>query len=262
MLVLIKGAGDVASGVALRIWRSGFDVIMTELPQPTVIRRTVAFAEAVYEGIAEVEGVQARLAKDPSEAMALVEEGVIPILIDPEADCRKDLAPQVIVDATLAKKNLGTLRGQAPLVIGCGPGFTAGEDVDLVVETKRGHNLGRVITEGKAAMNTGIPGNIGGYTEERVLRATADGVFTGLKEIGDFVKQGEVIAKSGEEPVYTKISGVLRGILRSGLPVYKGMKVGDVDPRGEVEHCFTVSDKALAIGGGVLEGILRHQAGR
>ncbi|NLL17720.1 MAG: EF2563 family selenium-dependent molybdenum hydroxylase system protein [Clostridia bacterium] len=262
MLVLIKGAGDVASGVALRIWRSGFDVIMTEIPEPTVIRRTVAFAEAVYQGIVEVEGVTARLAKDASEAMALLKEGVIPVLVDPEANCRLELAPQVIVDATLAKRNLGTFRGQAPLVIGCGPGFTAGEEVDLVVETKRGHYLGRVLTEGSAAPNTGIPGSVEGYAEERVLRATADGLFTGLKEIGDYVNKGQAVAKAGEEPICAEISGVLRGILRSGLQVHKGMKVGDIDPRGEIQYCYTVSDKALAVGGGVLEGILRHQAMR
>ncbi|NLC76660.1 MAG: EF2563 family selenium-dependent molybdenum hydroxylase system protein, partial [Clostridia bacterium] len=239
MLVLIKGAGDLASGVALRVWRSGFDVVMTEIPEPTVIRRTVAFAEAVYEGTVEVEGVKARLARDSEEAKTLLRDRVIPVLIDPKARCRRELAPEVIVDAILAKKNLGTFRGQAPLVIGCGPGFCAGEDVDLVVETKRGHYLGRVIRQGTAAPNTGIPGNVGGYDEERVLRAPSGGRFSGLKEIGDVVHQGQIIAKVDEEPVYARISGVLRGILRTGLKVPQGMKVGDIDPRGQVEYCFT-----------------------
>lgn len=262
MLVLIKGAGDIASGIGLRLWRSGFKVVMTEIPQPTVIRRKVAFAEAVYEGTTEVEGVKACLAGDSLEAKKLLEDGLIPVLVDPQAGCCRELAPEVIVDATLAKKNLGTFRGQAPLVIGCGPGFTAGEDVDLVIETMRGHYLGRVLRQGSALPNTGVPGSIAGYGAERVLRATGDGVFEAVREIGDLVHEGEVVALAGGEPVRAGISGVLRGILRSGLAVHRGMKVGDVDPRGRVEYCFTVSEKALAIGGGVLEGILGHLASK
>lgn len=262
MLVLIKGAGDIASGIALRLWRSGFQVVMTELPQPTVIRRKVAFAEAVYEGETEVEGVKACLAKSAEEAKGLLKDGVIPVLVDPQAECRRQLNPQVIVDAILAKKNLGTYRGQAPLVIGCGPGFSAGGDVDLVIETMRGHYLGRVIRQGCALPNTGMPGAIEGYAEERVLRAVAEGTFEGVREIGELVQEGEVVAFVSGQPVRARIGGVLRGILRSGLPVHKGMKVGDVDPRGKVEYCFTVSDKALAIGGGVLEGILGYFANK
>lgn len=262
MLVLIKGAGDLASGIGLRLWRSGFPVVMTEIPQPTVIRRKVSFAEAVYEGKVEVEGVTACLAESSREAKTLLDDGIIPVLIDPEADCRKELAPQVIVDAILAKRNVGTYRGQAPLVIGCGPGFVAGEDVDLVVETMRGHNLGKVIHQGSALPNTGIPGVVAGYAEERVLRAGCDGIFEGVREIGDLVTEGQVVAVVDGRPIRANISGVLRGILRTGLTVYQGMKVGDVDPRGQVEYCFTVSDKALAIGGGVLEAILGHFANK
>ncbi|HHY60993.1 MAG TPA: EF2563 family selenium-dependent molybdenum hydroxylase system protein [Clostridia bacterium] len=262
MLVLIKGAGDIASGIALRLWRSGFQVVMTEIPQPTVIRRTVAFAEAVYEGETEVEGVKACLAKSPQAAKELLEGGSIPVLVDPQAECRRELNPQVLVDAILAKRNLGTYRGQAPLVIGCGPGFCAGEDVDLVIETMRGHYLGRVIRQGCALPNTGVPGPIQGYAEERVLRAVADGPFEGVRQIGDLVQEGEVVARVNGQAVRAKVSGVLRGLLRSGLPVHQGMKVGDVDPRGKVEYCFTVSDKALAIGGGVLEGILGYFANK
>lgn len=262
MLILIKGAGDIASGIGLRLWRSGFPVVMTEIPKPTVIRRKVSFAEAVYEGKTEVEGVTACLAESSQEAKTLLNDGIIPVLVDPEADCRKELTPQVIVDAILAKKNLGTYRGQAPLVIGCGPGFVAGEDVDLVVETMRGHNLGRVIHQGSAVPNTGVPGVVAGYAEERVIRACADGVFEAVREIGDLVKQGEVVALANGQPIRANISGVLRGILRSGLTAHRGMKVGDVDPRGQVEYCFTVSDKALAVGGGVLEGILGYFANK
>ncbi|HHX50891.1 MAG TPA: EF2563 family selenium-dependent molybdenum hydroxylase system protein [Clostridia bacterium] len=260
MLIMIKGAGDLASGVALRCYRSGFPVVMTEIARPTVVRRTVAFAEAVYEKEVSIEGVRARLAHNSLEARELLAKRVIPVLIDPEAEeTRRELGPQVIVDAILAKKNLGTFRGQAPLVIGLGPGFIAGKDVDVVIETKRGHYLGRVIHQGQAIANTGIPGEIQGYGKERVLRAPVKGSFQALRRIGDPVEAGEAVACVGKEPVRTVIGGVLRGLLRDGLEVERGMKIGDVDPRARVEYCFSISEKALAIGGGVLEAILHHE---
>lgn len=270
-LVVIRGAGDLASAVAYRLFRSGFTIVMLEVPQPTVIRRRVAFAEAVYEGTAEVEGVQAQLAASAAQALEIANRGRIAVLVDPQADCLNSsgshptLSPAVVVDAILAKKNLGTHKGMAPLVIALGPGFVAGKDVHAVVETSRGHFLGRALWQGSPAPNTGIPGEVHGYAAERVIRAPAAGTFEGIKAIGDQIQRGEVVANvmaSGlRYPVVALISGVLRGLLRSGLTVYQGMKVGDVDPRGVRQHCFTISDKGLAIAGGVLEAILawRHR---
>ncbi len=257
MLVVIKGAGDIASGIALRLWRARFDVIMTEIARPTAIRRTVSFSQAATEGQAIVEGVMAELAKDSQGAIAVLQSGRIPVLIDPEADCIRELKPDAVVDAILAKKNLGTSLGDAPVVIGIGPGFTAGVDCRAVIETQRGHTLGRVILEGSALPDTGIPGNIGGYMLERILRAPADGVFKQVLGIGATVQAGDIAGYVDGSPVRAQIAGVLRGILPDNTPVYKGMKSGDVDPRCKVEHCYTASDKALAIGGGVLEAILR-----
>ena len=256
MLVLIRGAGDLASGVALRLRHSGFRVVMTEIGHPTTIRRTVAFSDAVTKGAARVEDVEARLAPDAEGALALLCEGLLPVLVDPEAACRETLRPDVLVDAILAKRNLGTSITDAPIVIGVGPGFTAGEDCHAVVETMRGHTLGRVYYTGGPLPNTAVPGLIGGYAGERVLRAPADGVFTGLRSIGDTVRAGETVGTVDGVPMRATIDGVLRGLLADGVPVKKGLKSGDVDPRGRPEYCETVSDKALAIGGGVLEAIL------
>lgn len=258
-LVVIKGAGDLASGVAHRLYQSGFAVIMTEIPRPTVIRRAVAFAEAVYSDTVTVEGVTARLTPSPAAALAATGQGEIAILIDPGAEVITAVKPGVVVDAILAKTNLGTRLDQAPIVIALGPGFKAGRDAHAVVETKRGHYLGRVIWRGEAAANTGMPGEVMGYTEERVLRAPAGGTFRGCKAIGDPVTAGETVAMVGGVPLPARISGVLRGILHDGLEVTQGMKVGDIDPRGERDYCFTISDKARAIAGGVLEAILHLQ---
>ena len=258
-LILIRGAGDLASGIALRLWRSGFRVAMTELPQPTTIRRTVAFSEAVVSGETRVEGVTARLASDPAEALSLLEQGLLPVLVDPEARFRADLCPLGLVDAILAKRNLGTAITDAPIVIGVGPGFTAGVDCHAAVETMRGHSLGRVLYRGSPLPNTNIPGLIGGFAGERVLRAPADGVFREARRIGERVKAGDVAGWVGETPMVCTIDGVLRGLLASGVPVRKGMKAGDVDPRNDPSYCDTASDKALAIGGGVLEAILHFQ---
>lgn len=257
--VLIKGAGDLASGTAHRLWQAGFDIVMLELPQPLVVRRSVSFASAVYEGAASLEGVQARCCRGIEEADrigGLLEKRVIPVFIDPEGKLIHIYQPDVLVDAILAKRNTGTSIGDAPLVIGLGPGFTAGKDVHAVIETKRGHDLGRVLYEGSAVPNTGVPGNIAGFALERVFRAPAGGKFTTSKKIGDLVKEGETVAAVNDVPVKAAISGVIRGLLYPGLEVKAGAKIGDVDPRGEEIDVCTISDKARAVAGGVLEAIL------
>jgi len=256
MLIVIRGAGDIASGIALRLWRAGLRPVMTDLPRPTAIRRTAAFSEAIVHGKAVVEDVAAKRAEDPAQALALLEEGVIPVLADPEGACIPALKPAAVVDAILAKRNLGTRITDAPVVVGVGPGFTAGVDCHAVVETMRGHYLGRAIYQGSAQPNTGVPGLIGGFAGERVLRAPADGVFRQLLEIGTRVKMGDVAAEVEGVPMICTLDGVLRGILPEGTPVRKGMKAGDIDPRCKIEHCYCTSDKALAVGGGVLEAVL------
>lgn len=256
MLTVIRGAGDLATGVALRLWRAHIQVVMTEVERPTAIRRTVCFSQAIVHGETTVEGVRARRAESPVQALELLRDGVIPVLADPEAACLPALKPDAVVDAILAKKNLGTKITDAPVVVGVGPGFTAGVDCHAVVETMRGHYLGRALYEGSAQPNTGIPGLIGGFAGERVLRAPADGVFHQLLDIGAQVKIGDVAATVNGQPMVCTLDGVLRGILADGTPVFKGMKSGDIDPRCKIEHCYCASDKALAVGGGVLEAIL------
>lgn len=256
MLALIRGAGDIASGAAMRLWRCGIDVVMTDLARPTAIRRTVAFSDAIVHGETTVEGLRAVRAENAAEAKKLLREGVLPVLADPECACREELAPDALVDAILAKRNLGTKIDDAPIVVGVGPGFTAGEDCHAVVETMRGHTLGRVIYRGSALPNTNIPGLIGGYAGERVLRAPADGIFCQKLEIGAVVRAGDIAGEVDGELMKCTIDGVLRGILADGTPVFKGMKSGDVDPRCKPEYCTTASDKALAVGGGVLEAVL------
>ncbi len=256
MLVVIKGAGDLATGTALRLRRAGFRVIMTELPRPTAIRRTVCFSQAVLFGSWTVEDVTARLAETPGDALTILERGEIAVLVDPEGTCIPALKPDVVADVILAKKNLGTRITDAPAVIAAGPGFTAGVDCHAVVETMRGHYLGRVIREGSAQPNTAVPGLVGGFAGERVLRAPADGVFRQLREIGDIVEAGDAAGTVDGLPMVCQIGGVLRGILADDTPVHKGMKAGDVDPRCEIAHCYCASDKALAVGGGVLEAAL------
>ena len=223
MLVLIRGAGDLATGIALRLFRSHLRVAMTDLPQPTAIRRTVCFSQAILYGSYRVEDVTAERAETEDDVRRILSAGQIPVLADPRAVCRAWLRPDVVVDAILAKKNLGTAITDAPLVIGVGPGFCAGKDCHAVIETMRGHTLGRVIRSGEPIPNTNIPGLIGGFTGEACT-----------------------------------IAGVIRGMLADGTPVYKGMKSGDVDPRGELSYCYTASDKAIAIGGGVLQAILEY----
>jgi xanthine dehydrogenase accessory factor len=252
-VALVKGAGDLATGVGWRLYRVGFDVLMTEVASPTVIRRTVAFAEAVHDGRAVVDGVPAELVADVAGARAAFDRGAIAVMVDPSCEVALTLEPDLVVDAIIAKRNLGTRITDAPAVIGLGPGFEAGVDVHAVVETMRGHDLGRVIFKGAALPNTGIPGEIGGASAERVLRASKAGTFTGLREIGDRVRSGDTVAHVDGEPVVTTIDGVLRGLLRTGLTVTPGFKVADVDPRARPEHCLSISDKALSVAGGVIE---------
>jgi xanthine dehydrogenase accessory factor len=253
-LVVIKGAGDIASGIAHRLFRSGFRVIMTELPQPTVIRRTAAFAQAVFTGRVIVEGVEG-VRVEPAAALK-VGRGQIAVVVDPQGLTVGCLKPWAVVDAILAKKNTGTSIADAAAVIGVGPGFVAGVDVHLVVETMRGHYLGKVIERGPALPNTGEPGEIAGHTSQRILRAPCRGLFRAVGAIADVVAAGDIVGYVDKEPVRAGISGVLRGLLQDGLAVAAGMKIGDIDPRGAPEHCFSISDKARAVGGGVLEGLL------
>ena len=258
ILIVIRGGGDLASGVAVRLFRAGFSVMILEVDHPTVIRLPVSFARAVYEGKAIVEEIEAVLIPSWEKAKDTIKQGKIPVLIDPKGSCIKKLSPIVLVDAILAKRNLGTKIDQAPLVIGLGPGFTAGEDVEVVIETERGHKLGRVLYQGQAAPDTGIPGEVGGESKRRLLRAPAEGKIIPLRKIEDLVKEGEVIAEVEGIPLKAEISGVLRGLIYPQSWVTKGMKIGDIDPRGIKEYCFTVSDKARSIGGAVLEAICAY----
>lgn len=260
--IVLRGGGDIASGIAYRLVRSGYKVILLEVSKPTMVRRTVSFAQAIYDKEMTIEGMTARLVESAEEALEVLEEKKVPILIDPKGESIKKLKPIAVVDAILAKKNLGTNRDLAPIVIGVGPGFTAGEDVHGVVETMRGHYLGKVILEGQAIPNTGSPGDIGGFTTERVLRPINAGEFKAIKKIGDIVKKGDVVAKVEDQPVQATIDGVLRGLLQDGIYVTPGFKIGDIDPRAEVNHCFTISDKARAVGGGVLEALLLLESRR
>ena len=256
MLILVKGAGDLATGTAVRLYRAGFQVVMTDIAQPTAVRRTVAFSQCIYDGQTTVEGITARKAENRDQVRDILAAGEIPVLVDPQAAILAQLPFMVVVDAILAKKNLGTTISDAPIVLALGPGFTAGTDCHGVIETKRGHDLGRLILEGSAIPNTGVPGDVGGYTKERIIRAPADGPFEPVAQIGQQVNLGDVVAKVNGIPVTAQLTGIVRGMLPAGIPVTDGMKSGDIDPRCEVRHCFTVSDKARAIGGGVLEGIL------
>lgn len=255
-VVIVRGAGDLASGVAWRLRRCGFPVVMTEIERPLVVRRTVSFAEAVFAGQATVEGVLARRAADVAEARRLLAEGIIPVLIDPAAACRSELQPAVMLDAIMAKVNTGTAIDDAPLVIALGPGFVAGQDCHAVIETNRGHDLGRVIWQGAAEPDTKTPGEVGGYKGARVLRAPADGHIHAHAAIGDTVQEGVVIAHIDGVPIAAPFSGVLRGIVHPSVAVHAGMKIGDLDARAERRYCFTISEKSLAIAGGVLEAIL------
>lgn len=262
MKILIKGAGDLATGIASRLYGAGHQIMMTEIAVPLTVRRLVAFSRAVYEGEAAVEDMTARLAKNQAEAEQIMEQGEIPVLVDPNAECIQWFHPDVIVDAILAKKNLGTKITDAPFVIGVGPGFTAGEECNCVVETKRGHTLATVIWEGSAIPNTGVPGNVGGFTTERLIKASGNGRIEPKAAIGDLVKKGQIVAVTGGEPVYALMDGIVRGMLQPGVNVKTGLKIGDIDARAKQEHCWTISDKARAIGGGVLDAVCSFEKSR
>lgn len=257
--IVVRGGGDLATGVIHRLWRAGFAPLVLECARPAAIRRQVALCEAVYTGKATVEGMTGVLIHSLSEAVAVWQAGQVPVLVDESASCVKILQPDIVVDAIIAKKNLGTTMDMAPLTIALGPGFEAGTEVHAVVETKRGHNLGRVITKGCAAPNSGIPGIIAGYGKERVLHAPVAGVLHIVKDIGSFVEQGQVIAEIDTEAgtvvaVEASLTGIIRGMIREGFPVTKGFKIADIDPRQEeLANCFTISDKARCIAGSVLE---------
>ena len=258
--VLVRGGGDLASGVAWRLHRCGFRICITELDQPLAVRRKVSFCEAVYEGEIVVEGVKASLIRNPDGAARTWEEGQIPVLVDPQGESRGAMKPDVIVDAILAKKNFGTSIRDAQLVIALGPGFEAGRDAHYVVETNRGHHLGRLLSSGSAEPNTGVPGPVKGITADRVLRAPSEGLWESALDIGDPVKRGQTVGTVAGTPVRAGTDGILRGLIRPGIHVGAGLKIGDIDPRAVKASCFTISDKALAIGGGVLEGIVSAYA--
>lgn len=263
LLVVIKGAGEMASGIAHRLYRAGIRrIAMLEIERPLCVRRFVSFCEAVHDGLASVEGVSAQLARDVSEVPSIWNAGRIAVVVDPQWRSTAVLSPDVVVDAVMAKRNLGTVRNEAPFVIGVGPGFVAPRDVHVVVESNRGHDLGRVICDGTAEPYTGVPGEMKNVGKERVLRAPAAGRVRHILHLGDEVKKGDLVLYVGDLPVNAPFDGLLRGLIRE-MDVESAEKVGDVDPRAKKEYCHTISDKARAIGGGVLEAILHeHEENR
>lgn len=263
-LIIVRGGGDLATGTISKLKKCGFPVLILETANPSAIRRNVAFCEAVYGEYQTVEDMTCYKAGSLQQAQQLLGEGKLVVLVDPAGESIPALKPLAVIDAILAKKNLGTSRDMAPITVALGPGFTAGEDVDAVVETKRGHNLGRVLWQGSAAPNTGIPGVIGGYGKERVIHCPAKGILRNVKKITDTVSRGDVIAivetEAGAVPVEATLDGILRGLIRDGYPVSVGFKMADIDPRAEqYANCFTISDKARCIAGGVLEAILQRR---
>lgn len=284
-LVMVRGGGDIATGTIYKLNRCGYPVLVLEAEQPSAIRRKVAFSEAVYDGKAQVEDMLCFCVQNLTEAWKIMEQGHVALMRDPGCRVLAQVTPWALVDGILAKRNLGTHRGMAPKTIALGPGFMAGEDVDLVIETMRGHNLGRILEQGTALPNTGVPGKIGGFDRERVVYAPAAGRVHVLSDIGDTVTRGQTIAEiyrenaerpvdqisakaeqaftvedaSGREriPVTAAISGLVRGMIREGFLVTKGFKMADIDPRREeYDNCFRISDKARCIAGSVLEGLL------
>ena len=263
-LIIVRGGGDLATGTICKLKKCGFPVLILEAEAPSAIRRNVAFCEAVYQGSQTVEDMTCHLAESPEQAERFLQEGKLTVLVDPKGASIPILEPLAVVDAILAKKNLGTHRAMAPITVALGPGFVAGQDVDAVIETKRGHDLGRVLWSGSAAANTGIPGIIDGYGRERVIHSPAKGILRNVKHITDRVSRGEIIAvvetAEGTVPVEATLDGILRGLIRDGYPVDVGFKMADIDPRAEeYENCFRISDKARCIAGGVLEAILQRK---
>ena len=254
-LVVIRGGGDLATGVAQKFWRSGFKLLVLEIEQPSAIRRSVTLCEAVYTGYAAVEDITGKRIAAISEISACLESGSIPILTDPDGACIAYLQPAAVIDAILAKHNMGTHRQMASITIGLGPGFCAGEDVDVVIETMRGHDLGRLIISGGAQPDTGIPGEIGGKSAQRVLHAPVAGRVALIRKIGDIVEEGEALCEIAGKAVKAPFTGLLRGLIRDGLSVSPGMKIADIDPRTDIDW-RTISDKARCIGGAALEAFL------
>lgn len=256
-IIVVRGGGDIASGAIQKLYRSGFKVLVSETETPSAIRRKVAFCEAVYEKEIEIEGIKARLVANDEEIQDCWDSDIVPVMVDSRGKVIERLKPLAVVDGILAKQNFGTKRSMAPITIALGPGFSAPEDVDIVIETMRGHNLGRIIEEGRASENTGVPGIIAGFGIERVIYSDYSGIITNIEKIGNVVEKGDIIAIVGDNKIYASISGVLRGIIRDGYKVKKGLKIADIDPRiSEKDNCFTISDKARNIGGAVLESIL------
>lgn len=255
-IVAVRGGGDLASGIIHRLARSGFKVLVLDIDQPSAIRRTVSFSQAIYSGEIEVEGLKGIHAKSLQEIEDIWQGGNIPVYIDPQGKILEEIRPLALVDSILAKKNLGTNKQMAPITIAVGPGFQAGEDVDLVVESKRGHYLGSLIDKGHAIANTSQPGQVMGYREERVIRASKAGKIENLKDIGDLVEEGDLISRIDQDEIRANIGGIIRGLIHDGYQVHEGMKIGDIDPREIKDHAYTISDKARAIAGAVLEGIL------
>lgn len=259
MIALIRGCGDLASGVAIRLHRAGVRVVMTELQQPLAVRRLVCFSEAVYTGECAVEGVTGRRVNDPTDLLRILQvlsKGHIAVLIDPDGISIKHLHPHIVIDARMIKKNVPLIETSIKLIIGLGPGFSAGENCHAVIETNRGHMLGRVILDGPAEPDTGEPDVVANRRSERVLRAPTDGELQAHAEICDHLEAEQLVAEVAGQPLYAPFKGVLRGLLRSGVQVTRDMKVGDVDPRDDSRYCTLVSDKSLAIAGGVMEAIL------
>lgn len=265
-LIVVRGAGDIATGAIHRLYRAGFPVVALDIANPSAIRRKVSFCEAVFDGTCTIENVTCTLVQSAHSARFMAMAGGLPLLVDEDGSSLADLQPAILVDAILAKKNLGTRRDMADFVIALGPGFTAGaeaDDVHCVIETMRGHNLGRLIYQGAPLPNTGVPGAIAGISAERVIHSPGSGTIKLHRDIGDIVEKGDVLATIGDVPVTAAISGVLRGIIRDGYPVAKGLKIADIDPRYDQQrNCFTISDKSRAIGGSVLEAVMSHISGR
>jgi len=258
LVVGLKGAGEMASGIAWCLYQANIrKLFLMEIPEPLAVRREVCFSEAVLHGKKTVEGVQAVRSEAVQATRRAWEQGQLAVIVDPKWAMIEQMRPHVVVDSILAKRNLGTRMEEAPLVIGLGPGFTAGGDVHMVIETNRGHNLGRIILEGCAEANTGVPGDIGGYAGERVFRSPVRGRFTARAEIGDRVRRGDLLGDVDGHEVRAEIDGMVRGVIASGCQVSAGLKLGDIDHRGEGSHCRTISEKSRAMGGAVLEAILR-----
>lgn len=255
--VVVRGAGDIATGVIQKLAHAGFDVYALESEKPSAIRRKVALSEAVYDGEAKVEDIVGVLVKDEAAAKAALKDSRVPILIDPTLSSLSWIKPLALIDAVIAKKNTALKMDMAPVTVALGPGFVAGKDCDVVIETQRGHAQGTLIFQGETEKNTGVPGPIGGYTLERVIRAPHAGVLKAIRQIGDIVTAGDDLLMVGETVVSAPISGVVRGMLRDGYEVIKGTKLSDIDPRlEEQKNCYTISDKARALGGATLEAVI------